>query len=64
MNAGRAEASSAHGSIRAAVHNAAVIAAVAEAGQAAVEPFIYQPDGPSAPPRAIGYVRGAMERRR
>jgi D-psicose/D-tagatose/L-ribulose 3-epimerase len=30
-------------------------------GMAAVEPFIYEPDGPSCAARAIGYVRGAME---
>lgn len=32
-------------------------------GMAAVEPFIYEPDGPSCAARAIGYVRGAMETR-
>jgi D-psicose/D-tagatose/L-ribulose 3-epimerase len=31
------------------------------AGMAAVEPFIYEPDGPACAARAIGYVRGLME---
>ena len=31
------------------------------AGNAAVEPFIYQPDGPSCAARAIGYLRGLIE---
>jgi sugar phosphate isomerase/epimerase len=46
---------------------APILAALAEAGyagMAAVEPFIYEPDGPSCAARAIGYVRGAMEGRR
>ena len=30
-------------------------------GMAAVEPFIYEPDGPACAARAIGYVRGVME---
>ena len=30
-------------------------------GLAAVEPFVYEPDGPSCAARAIGYVRGLME---
>lgn len=30
-------------------------------GVAAVEPFIYQPDGPTTAARAIGYLRGLME---
>ena len=30
-------------------------------GMAAVEPFVYQPDGPTCAARAIGYVRGLME---
>jgi D-psicose/D-tagatose/L-ribulose 3-epimerase len=41
-----------------------ILAALAGAGyrgMAAVEPFIYEPDGPSCAARAIGYVRGAME---
>jgi D-psicose/D-tagatose/L-ribulose 3-epimerase len=45
---------------------APILAALAEAGyggMAAVEPFIYEPDGPSCAARAIGYVRGAMEAR-
>jgi D-psicose/D-tagatose/L-ribulose 3-epimerase len=43
---------------------APILAALSEAGyggMAAVEPFIYEPDGPSCAARAIGYVRGAME---
>ena len=28
---------------------------------AAIEPFVYEPDGPACAARAIGYVRGAME---
>jgi sugar phosphate isomerase/epimerase len=43
---------------------APILAALAEAGyggNAAVEPFIYEPDGPTCAARAIGYVRGAME---
>jgi D-psicose/D-tagatose/L-ribulose 3-epimerase len=31
------------------------------AGMAAVEPFIYEPDGPGCAARAIGYVRGVLE---
>ncbi len=31
------------------------------AGNAAVEPFIYQPDGPTCAARAIGYLRGLSE---
>ena len=31
------------------------------AGMAAVEPFIYEPDGPACAARAIGYVRGLLE---
>jgi sugar phosphate isomerase/epimerase len=45
---------------------APILAALAEAGyggMASVEPFIYEPDGPSCAARAIGYVRGAMETR-
>jgi D-psicose/D-tagatose/L-ribulose 3-epimerase len=30
-------------------------------GMAAVEPFVYEPDGPACAARAIGYVRGLME---
>lgn len=33
------------------------------AGMAAIEPFIYEPDGPSCAARAIGYVRGLLEMR-
>jgi sugar phosphate isomerase/epimerase len=31
------------------------------AGMAAVEPFVYQPDGPACAARAIGYIRGLRE---
>lgn len=31
------------------------------AGDIAIEPFIYQPDGPACAARAAGYVRGLME---
>lgn len=34
------------------------------AGMAAIEPFIYEPDGPSCAARAIGYMRGLQEVRR
>jgi sugar phosphate isomerase/epimerase len=30
-------------------------------GIAAIEPFIYEPDGPTCAARAIGYMRGVME---
>src|SRR5215813_12427152 len=30
-------------------------------GVAAIEPFLYQPDGPTCAARAIGYVRGLMQ---
>jgi D-psicose/D-tagatose/L-ribulose 3-epimerase len=30
-------------------------------GDIAMEPFIYEPDGPACAARAIGYVRGLME---
>jgi D-psicose/D-tagatose/L-ribulose 3-epimerase len=43
---------------------APVIRALAETGYAgdiAIEPFIYQPDGPACAARAAGYVRGLME---
>ena len=46
---------------------APILAALVEAGyrgMASVEPFIYEPDGPSCAARAIGYVRGGMETRR
>lgn len=32
-------------------------------GDAAIEPFIYQPDGPACAARGIGYIRGLMEAR-
>ena len=41
-----------------------ILAALREsgyAGMAAVEPFVYRPDGPACAARAIGYVRGLME---
>ncbi len=30
-------------------------------GMAAVEPFVYEPDGPACAARAIGYLRGLQE---
>jgi sugar phosphate isomerase/epimerase len=39
----------------------AALAASNYAGNAAVEPFIYQPDGPTCAARAIGYLRGLSE---
>jgi D-psicose/D-tagatose/L-ribulose 3-epimerase len=30
-------------------------------GMAAIEPFVYEPDGPACAARAIGYIRGVME---
>lgn len=39
----------------------AALAAGGYQGMAAIEPFIYEPDGPACAARAIGYVRGAME---
>jgi sugar phosphate isomerase/epimerase len=41
-----------------------ILAALRETGYpglAAIEPFVYQPDGPACAARAIGYVRGLME---
>jgi D-psicose/D-tagatose/L-ribulose 3-epimerase len=41
-----------------------IVAALRDArygGIAAVEPFIYEPDGPTCAARAIGYVRGLLE---
>lgn len=43
---------------------APVLRALAETGYAgdiAIEPFIYEPDGPACAARAAGYVRGLME---
>ena len=43
---------------------APILAALKEtryAGNAAVEPFIYEPDGPTCAARQIGYLRGLME---
>jgi hypothetical protein len=28
---------------------------------AAIEPFVYRPDGPSCAARSIGYIRGLLE---
>jgi D-psicose/D-tagatose/L-ribulose 3-epimerase len=39
----------------------AALAASNYAGNSAVEPFIYQPDGPTCAARAIGYLRGLIE---
>jgi sugar phosphate isomerase/epimerase len=39
----------------------AALKASSYAGLAAVEPFIYQPDGPTCAARAIGYLRGLIE---
>jgi sugar phosphate isomerase/epimerase len=30
-------------------------------GMAAIEPFVYEPDGPACAARAIGYIRGVLE---
>ena len=30
-------------------------------GDAAIEPFVYQPDGPTCAARGIGYIRGLMQ---
>jgi len=41
-----------------------IVAALREVGYggiAAIEPFIYEPDGPTCAARAIGYMRGAIE---
>ena len=43
---------------------APILAALTEGsygGMAAIEPFIYQPDGPTCAARAIGYMRGLIE---
>ncbi len=45
---------------------APILAALKEscyAGNAAVEPFIYEPDGPTCAARQIGYLRGLIEAR-
>ena len=42
----------------------AILEALADAGyqgMASVEPFVYEPDGPSCAARAIGYLRGLLE---
>ena len=41
-----------------------ILAALREGGyqgNAAIEPFVYQPDGPACAARGIGYIRGIME---
>ena len=30
-------------------------------GDASIEPFVYQPDGPTCAARGIGYIRGILE---
>ena len=39
----------------------AALAANGYQGMVAIEPFVYEPDGPACAARAIGYVRGALE---
>ena len=39
----------------------AAIEAAGYSGIAAIEPFIYEPDGPTCAARAIGYMRGVLE---
>ena len=39
----------------------AALRATGYAGDVAVEPFVYEPDGPSCAARAIGYLRGLLE---
>ncbi len=46
---------------------APIVKALKEAnyrGDAAIEPFIYEPDGPTCAARGIGYLRGIMESQR
>ena len=46
---------------------APIVQALADAGyggNASIEPFIYQPDGPACAARAIGYIRGLSEAQR
>jgi D-psicose/D-tagatose/L-ribulose 3-epimerase len=41
-----------------------IVAALRETGYtgiAAIEPFIYEPDGPTCAAKAIGYMRGVLE---
>jgi sugar phosphate isomerase/epimerase len=41
-----------------------IVAALKAAGYpgiAAIEPFIYEPDGPTCAARALGYMRGVLE---
>jgi sugar phosphate isomerase/epimerase len=43
---------------------APILAALAEqnySGMASIEPFIYEPDGPTCAARQIGYVRGLLD---
>jgi sugar phosphate isomerase/epimerase len=45
---------------------APILAALRQAGytgNAAIEPFVYEPDGPACAARAIGYIRGLLEAR-
>ena len=39
----------------------AALAATKYPGDAAIEPFIYEPDGPTCAARQIGYLRGLIE---
>lgn len=39
----------------------AALKAAGYAGNAAIEPFVYEPDGPACAARAIGYIRGLQE---
>jgi len=46
------------------LHFGPIVAALEAAGYpgiAAIEPFIYEPDGPTCAARAIGYMRGVLE---
>jgi sugar phosphate isomerase/epimerase len=46
------------------LHFAPILAALRDvgyAGDAAIEPFVYRPDGPSCAARGIGYIRGIMQ---
>ena len=46
---------------------APILRALAESrygGNASIEPFIYEPDGPACAARAIGYIRGLLEAQR
>jgi sugar phosphate isomerase/epimerase len=41
--------------------NLAALAATKYRGDAAIEPFVYEPDGPTCAARQIGYLRGLIE---